>query len=211
MAELKQDLACVGVQLGEEAGASGTHEAQDASGGLFTTLLRAIRAVFAALFRLFGGGRHDPSMQREKRQALEERRALIRERIAAREDAERQWEENMQQVRHAADAVQEAAAAVRLTASSPDAAAAMLLEWQERRTEGLIGIDNQMKDWEALQQILGEGTLDEACKEGRNRPSRGDIRCRSHGCRSARHRTQKARSGSIEGSEERAAAHDAPT
>ena len=79
---------------------------------------------------------------------MEERRALIRERIAAREDAERQWEENMQQVRHAADAVQEAAAAVRLTASSPDAAAASLLEWQERRTEGLIETDNQMKDWE---------------------------------------------------------------
>ena len=165
VAELKQDLACVGAQLGEEAGASGTHEARDASGGLFATLFRAIRAVFAALFRLFGGGRRDPSMQPEKRQALEERRALIRERIAAREDAERQRKENMQQVRHAADAVQEAVAAVRLTASSPDAAAALLLEWQERRTEGLIEIDNQMKDWEALQQILGEGTLNELAKK----------------------------------------------
>ena len=71
----------------------------------------------------------------------------------------------MQQVRHAADAVQEAAAAVRLTASSPDAAAALLLEWQERRTEGLIETDTQMKDWEALQQILGEGTLDELAKK----------------------------------------------
>ena len=165
VAELKQDLASVGVQLGEEAGASGTHEARDASASLFATFFRAIRAVFVALFRLFGGGRHDPSMPREKRQALEERRALIRERITAREDAERQWEENMQQVRHASDAVQEAAAAVRLTASSPDAAAALLLEWQECRTEGLIEIDNQMKDWEALQQMLGEGTLDELAKK----------------------------------------------
>ena len=70
VAELKQDLASVGVQLGEEEGASGTHEARDASAGLFATLFRAIRAVFVALFRLFGGGRHDPSMPWEKRQAL---------------------------------------------------------------------------------------------------------------------------------------------
>ncbi len=164
VAELEQDLARVGAQLGE-AGAPAKHEARDASDGLFATLFRAIRAVFAALFRLFGGGRHEPSVQREKRQALEERRALIRQRIAAREDAERQWKENMQQVRHAADAVQEAAAAVRLTASSPDAAAASLREWQQRRTEGLIEIGNQMKDWEALQQVLGEGTLDELAKK----------------------------------------------
>ena len=165
VAELKQDLESVGVQLGEEAEASRTHEARNANAGLFATLFRAIRAVFVALFRLFGGARHDPSMPREKRQALEERRALIRERIAAREGAERQWGENMQQVRHATDAVQAAAADVRLTASSPDAAAKLLLEWQERRTEGLIEIDNQMKDWEALQQILGEGTLDELAKK----------------------------------------------
>ena len=164
VAELAHDLACVEAQLGE-SGASAAPEARDASGGLFAALSRAIRTIFAALLRLFGGGRRESSMQPEKRQAMEERRALIRERIAAREDAERQWEENMQQVRHAADAVQEAAAAVRLTASSPDAAAASLLEWQERRTEGLIETDNQMKDWEALQQILGEGTLDELAKK----------------------------------------------
>ena len=165
VAELAHDLASVEAQLGE-SGASAAPEARDASGGLFAALSRAIRTCLrAALLRLFGGGRRESSMQPEKRQAMEERRALIRERIAAREDAERQWEENMQQVRHAADAVQEAAAAVRLTASSPDAAAALLLEWQERRTEGLIETDNQMKDWEALQQILGEGTLDELAKK----------------------------------------------
>ena len=163
-AELEHDLACVEAQL-RESGASAAPEARDASGGLLTALSRSIRTFFAALLRLFGGGRRESSMQPEKRQVMEERRALIRERIAAREGAERQWEENMQQVRHAADAVQEAAAAVRLTASSPDAAAALLLEWQERRTEGLIETDNQMKDWEALQQILGEGTLDELAKK----------------------------------------------
>ena len=164
VAELAHDLASVEAQLGE-SGASAAPEAPDASGGLFAALSRAIHTIFSALLRLFGGGRRESSMQPAKRQAMEERRALIRERIAAREDAERQWEENTQQVRHAADAVQEAAAAVRLTASSPVAAAALLLEWQERRTEGLIETDNQMKDWEALQQILGEGTLDELAKK----------------------------------------------
>ena len=165
VAELKQDLESVEVQLGEKAEASRTHEGQNANAGLFATLFGAIRAVFVALFRLFSGARHDPSMPLEKRQALEERRALIRERIAAREVAERHWEESMQQVRNATDAVQAAAAAVGLTASSPDEASKLLLEWQDRRTQGLIEIDNQMKDWEALQQILGEGTLDELAKK----------------------------------------------
>ncbi len=104
-------------------------------------------------------------MQPEKRQALEERRALIRERIAAREDADRCWKENTQRAREAADRIQEVAVATGLTASCPDAAAASLLEWQQHRTERLTEIDNQMKDWEELQQVLGEGTLDELMKK----------------------------------------------
>ena len=159
--ELKHDLACVGVQLGEETQASATHEARDAGRGLFATLFRAIRTFFAALLRLFGGGRREPSMQPEKRQALEERRALIRERIAAREDADRRWKENTQRAREAADGIKAVSAAAGLTARSPDAAAASLLEWQQHRSEHLTKIDNQMKDWEELQQVLGEGILDE--------------------------------------------------
>ena len=165
LAELKQDLACVGVQLGEEAGASAMHEARDASGGLFVTLFRAIRTFLAALLRLFGGGRREPSMQPEKRQVLEERLALIQERIAAREDADRRWEENTQRARKAADRIQEVAVAARLTASCPDAAAASLLEWQQHRTERLTEIDSQMEDWEELRQVLGAGTLDELVKK----------------------------------------------
>ena len=165
VAELKQDLACVGMQLGEEAGASATHEARDSSGGLFVTLFRAIRTFLVALLRLFGGGRREPSMQPEKRQALEERLALIQDRIAAREDADRRWEENTQRARKAADRIQDVAVAAGLTTSCPDAAAASLLEWQQNRTERLIEIDNQMEDWEELQQVLGQGTLDELVKK----------------------------------------------
>ena len=154
-----------GVQLGDEAGASAMHEARDASGGLFATLFRAIRTFFAALSRLFGGGRRELSMQPEKRQALEERRALIRERIAAREDADRRWKQNAQRAREAADGIHEVAVAAGLTSSCPDAAATSLLEWQQHRTERLAEIDNQMKDWEELQQVLGEGTLDELAKK----------------------------------------------
>ena len=157
VSELEQDLASVEVLLGE-AGASATHQVRDAGGGLFATLLRAIRTFFAALLRLFGGGPREPSMQPEKRQALEERRALIRERIAARE-------EDTQRVREAADGIQEAALAAGLTASSPDAAAASLLEWQQRRSDRLTEIDDQMRDWEELQQVLGEGTLVELAKK----------------------------------------------
>ena len=161
--ELEQDLASVGVQLGEEAEGS-THEARHASGGLFAPLFHAIGTFFAALLRLLGGGRHEPSMQPEKRQALEERRALIRERIAAREDAGRRWEENTERAREAADGIQEVAVAAGLTSSGPEVAAASLLEWQEQRSKRLTEIDDQMSDWEELQQVLGESTLDELAK-----------------------------------------------
>ena len=164
VSELEQDLASVEVLLGE-AGASDTHQVRDAGGGLFATLLRAIRTFFTALLRLFGGGPRESSMQPEKRQALEERRALIRERIAAQEDADRRWEENTQRVREAADGVQEAALATGFTASGPDAAAVSLFEWQKRRSDRLTEIDDRMKDWEELQQILGEGTLDDLTKK----------------------------------------------
>ena len=55
--------------------------------------------------------------------------------------------------------------AAELTASGPDAAAASLLEWQKRRTDRLTESDEQMKDWVELQQVLGEGTLDELAEK----------------------------------------------
>ena len=162
--ELEQDLACVEGRL-REAGGPPTHQVRDASGGLFATLLRAIRTFFAALLRLFGGGARKRSMQPEKRQALEERRALIRERITGREDADLSWKVNTKRARNAADGIQEAALAAGLTARCPDAAAAFLLEWQKRRIDRLTEIDDQMEEWEELQQILGEGTLGELAKQ----------------------------------------------
>ena len=165
VAELKQDLACVEAQLGEEKGASATHGAHDPRGGLFITLFRAIGTFLAALSRLLGGRRREPSMQPEKRQALEERLALIQDRMAAREDADRRWEENTQRAREAADRIREVAVAAGLTASCPDEAAKSLLEWQQHRTKRLTEIDNQMEDWEEFQQVLGERTLDELVKK----------------------------------------------
>ena len=41
----------------------------------------------------------------------------------------------------------------------------MLLEWQEQRTERLTEIDNQMRDWEELQQVLGGSTLEELANQ----------------------------------------------
>ena len=155
--ELKEDLASVEAQL-EGAGASARRQEGDVRGGLFARLLRAIRTFFAAFLRLFGIGRREPSMQPERRQTLEERQALIRERIAARE-------EDARRVQEAAEDVQEAALAAGLTASDPDAAAASLLEWQARRADRLTEIDKQMKDWVELQQLLGEGTLDELAEK----------------------------------------------
>ena len=164
VAQLKQDLAGVEAQLGETR-ASETHESRKASVGLFAKLFRAIRSFFAAILRQFGGGRSESSMQPEMRRALEERRDLIRQRIAAREDVERQWKENAQRAREAADAIQVVAEAAGLKADSPDAAAVSLFQWKERRTERLTEMDNQMKDWEELQQLLGGSELDELAKK----------------------------------------------
>ena len=160
VAELERDLSDVEAELGEVV----THEERVAGGGPLGALFRALGALFRALGRLVGIGRREPSIQPEKRQALEERRALIRERIAAREDTDRRWNENTRRAREAADGIQETAAMAGLTARRPDEAAASLLEWQQRRSERLAEIDNQMKDWEELQQILGQGTLDELKK-----------------------------------------------
>ena len=162
--ELKEDLASVDAKL-EGAGASARRQEGDVRGGLFARLLRAIRTFFAAFLRLFGVGRREPSVQPERRQALEERQALIRDRISTREDADRRSEEDRQRVQEAAEGVQEAALAAELTASDPDAAAASLLEWQKRRADRLTEIDDQTKDWVELQQFLGEGTLDELAEK----------------------------------------------
>ena len=90
---------------------------------------------------------------------------LIQERITARQDADRRWEESTQRVREAADGIQEAALAAELTASSPGEASAALFEWRGRRTDRLKEIDDQMKDWDELQQILGQSSLDELAGE----------------------------------------------
>jgi hypothetical protein len=162
--ELEKDLASVEAQL-KGAEASATHQVPEAGGGLFATLFRAIRMFFAALLRLFGVGHREPSVQPERRQALEERRALIQERISARQDADRRREEDTQRDQEAAEGILAAALAADLTASGPDEAAAALLEWQRRRTEYLEESDEQMKDWEELQQILGPSSLDELTGE----------------------------------------------
>ena len=108
--ELAQDLACVEMQLEAEVEGT-TRDTRGASRGLFATLSYAIRAIFEALMRLLGRRLHDSSIRPERKQALEERRALIRERIAAREDADRRWEENTKRVREAAEGIQREALA----------------------------------------------------------------------------------------------------
>ena len=164
VAELKQDLERVESQLGE-AGPSAAHETQSARDGLFATLLRTVRRIFASLFRLFGVGRRRSSMQLEEKRALEEQRVLIRQQLELREDAERQWQENTRRVREAAEAVQEAATAAGVESGNPDEVAGSLLEWRLRHAEHLIETDARMKDWEELKQTLGEETLDELVKK----------------------------------------------
>ena len=162
--KLEEDLARVEAQL-EGSGESTRHQEGDVRGGFFATLFRAVRTFFAAFLRLFSVGRREPSVQPERRQALEESLARIRELIAAREQADRRLEEDRQRVQEAAAGVQEAAAAAGLTANSPEEAVVLLREWQKRRADRLTEIDEQMEEWGELQQLLGAGTLNELAEK----------------------------------------------
>ena len=160
VAELEQDLASVRAELGETI----THK-EDAGGGPLGLLLRALGALLRTLSRLVGLGHREPSLHPERRQVLEQRQEFICQQIAARKDSDQRWVAESRRIHEAAEALQRAATAVGIVTNGPDETVVSLLEWQQRRRERLADIDNQMKDWEELQQVLGQETLDELEKK----------------------------------------------
>ncbi len=164
VAELESELEAIGAQLGETREPT-AHFSRNAEGGPFSAIFRFIRTIFEAFLRLFGAGRREPSMQPEQKQALEERRSLLQQRIAVRDNADSQWKESLRRVQEAANAVLMTASELGVGSDSPEAAVASLLEWQRGRAQRLSEIDAQMNEWEELQQVIGQETLAEL--EGR--------------------------------------------
>ena len=117
--------------------------AKTSRGGL-ATLLRAIVRWFA---RLLGFA---PRASGPEISDLAERRRAIEREI---DEASR--------VEEATGAVRSAARSAGLPDGSPDALVRSLHEWQRTRTEQMGETDARLEDWQQLQRVLGEQTLDD--------------------------------------------------
>ena len=117
--------------------------AETPRGGL-AALLRAIVRWFARLLGLAPRASGPPLSD------LAERRRAIEREI---DEASR--------VEEAASAVRSAALNAGLPDGSPDALVRSLREWQRTRTEQMGETDARLEDWQQLQRVLGEQTLDD--------------------------------------------------
>ncbi len=164
--ELEQELSSIEARLGVK-GAPEAQESPTSSSGLMSRIFQAFRSFFSAIFRLFLGKGARSSVELEMRRTLEERRGLILQRIAAREDSEQKWRQDAQRACEVADAIHEAAEKAGFRAENPDPAAAVewLVEWQQRRDVRRAEVETQWKEWEEIQGILGGIRLDELASQ----------------------------------------------
>ena len=119
-------------------------ELVDTPRGGLTALLRTIVRWFARLLGLA------PRASEPALSDLAERRRAIEREI---DEASR--------VEEARGAVRSAAHSAGLPDGSPDALVRSLREWQRTRTEQMGESDARLKDWQQLQRVLGEQTLDD--------------------------------------------------
>ncbi len=78
-----------------------------------------------------------------------------------RRAAKEQQRNDAARVEAAVDKVRRAAKAAEVMADDEDGLAEALEKWQEYRKESIERAEQQGKDWDELQQLLGEGSLDE--------------------------------------------------
>ena len=116
----------------------------DTPRGGFAAILRTIARWFARLLRLAPRA-SGPALS----DLAESRRAI-----------ERQIDETSR-VEEAGGAVRSAARSAGLPDGSPDALVRSLREWQRTRTEQMGETDARLGDWQQLQRVLGEQTLDD--------------------------------------------------
>jgi hypothetical protein len=113
---------------------------------------------------------------------LETERRHVEHLIEDRRGEERASAEAARLRNEAVEAVRRAALAARLGSEGPDAQVEALLGWQVQRTQTLAEADQQRADWEELQRLLGERSLDEfAAAAARLRAEAETLRSRVDG------------------------------
>ena len=119
-------------------------ELADAPRGGLSAVLRAVVRWFARLLGLA------PRASGPELSDLAERRRAVEREI---DEASR--------VEEAASAVRNTARSAGLPDGSPDALVRSLREWQRTRTEQMGETDARLDDWQQLQRVVGEQTLDD--------------------------------------------------
>ena len=82
-----------------------------------------------------------------------------------RRAAEEQRQKDAEQVEAAADVVRRAAKAAEVAADDEDGLVEALEKWQEARKESIARAGERGRDWDELQQLLGDSSLDEMAVE----------------------------------------------
>lgn len=95
------------------------------------------------------------------RARLEEQRRHIEHLIDDRQADEQAYANTVRERDEAASAVQQAALSAGVGAGEPGAQVEGLIAWQARREEALAELDRESEDWEELQRLLGDFTLEQ--------------------------------------------------
>ncbi len=99
-----------------------------------------------------------------ERETQENLIAWERER-AERKSADERYQAACRQVESAEDALRNAAVAAQVVADDADGLAEALRKWQERRKQSIAEAEERSKDWDELQQLLGENSLEDVAAE----------------------------------------------
>lgn len=164
-------------KIDRELAQAKTH--QHGTGGL-AGLLRAIVNALARLWRAFTGQRAPSTALPDNAvEALRERRVLLRNQIDIRTEEERRAQNITEQREMAAETVRQAAVAAGSNVTTPEDQVRALRDWQVNRKNEVEEADRKRRDWDALQQLLGQRTLEEVAAEAGRMRDEADERAGS--------------------------------
>ena len=107
----------------------------------------------------------DPSRQLRRKQPLSSRERPLSYKIEARRRQEEEHKKAVAGVAAAEKAVAEAARLIGVEEISPDEQSEALRSWQDERSAELEKAGGALDEWEELQRLLGQSSLDELAGE----------------------------------------------
>ena len=107
--------------------------------------------------------------------APKERRRDIEHMLENRRGAEREYEEDRRRNEEVLEVLRRASIEAGLDADGPEQQVKALLNWQARRREELKKADREREDWDELQRLLGERSLDEIEAEAENLRAEAEV------------------------------------